>query len=514
MPCRSSFLQDSDLQSLFTLLDTDRSGAIEGAEVNAWFSAMLGRLVQVSGVVAGQRYDLRSFKNKCEEEHLKHPDWDVGGNVIKYLREHYVPSASEAASGVDESNPLSDGNLDKLFDFMDGNESGNVNIMECYKLFKAMDVSVRVLVHVIPFGCTGMDRAEFAKAIRDADSMYPDKGVASSVLDYLKASVVDGPVTIVGEVDVGAEPEVDPIEEAPPPKKKALIIGINYKGQRGVELGGCVNDAVNQFKALEQHFGFTRDEMRLLTEDRTDPELHPTKEHILAGIDWLMADNSPGDLLFFHYSGHGTSIPDHSGQEEDGKDEAICPLDCMQEPWPNRLIVDDVLNEQFFGRLPDGVRLVCVFDCCHSGTMTDLEFQRNLTVTMYPGDDVEDTQMRYLPPPPEMLQTLQSIERAGVYSRPGVTETVMLGRKMIWTISGCQDHQTSADATIDGQRQGALTWGFLSSLKDFRYAATYDDLLRSTKRKLRGKYRQVPALSTTNEDNFRKYYLGQRDKEQ
>ena len=35
----------------------------------------------------------------------------------------------------------------------------------------------------------------------------------------------------------------------------------------------------------------------------------------------------PGDYLFFHYSGHGGQQADKDGDEADGKDETLVPLD-------------------------------------------------------------------------------------------------------------------------------------------------------------------------------------------
>lgn len=47
-----------------------------------------------------------------------------------------------------------------------------------------------------------------------------------------------------------------------------------------------------------------------------------------------------GDVLFFHFSGHGTQIPDRASEESDGKDEAICPTDM-------NVIADDDLRALF-----------------------------------------------------------------------------------------------------------------------------------------------------------------------
>jgi hypothetical protein len=85
-------------------------------------------------------------------------------------------------------------------------------------------------------------------------------------------------------------------------KRKALLIGINYFGQRG-QLRGCINDVKNMSAFLNQNFGYQRDDMVILTDDQQNPMSQPTKQNILRAMHWLVKDAQPNDSLFFHYSG-------------------------------------------------------------------------------------------------------------------------------------------------------------------------------------------------------------------
>lgn len=38
----------------------------------------------------------------------------------------------------------------------------------------------------------------------------------------------------------------------------------------------------------------------------------------------------------------------------------------------SRYIDDDWLGENFINKIPPGVEVVTIFDCCHSGTLLDL----------------------------------------------------------------------------------------------------------------------------------------------
>jgi hypothetical protein len=53
---------------------------------------------------------------------------------------------------------------------------------------------------------------------------------------------------------------------------------------------------------------------------------------------WLVQGAQPNDSLFFHFSGHGGQTEDLDGDEDDGLDETIYPVDFKQAG----MIVDDV----------------------------------------------------------------------------------------------------------------------------------------------------------------------------
>ena len=84
--------------------------------------------------------------------------------------------------------------------------------------------------------------------------------------------------------------------------RKALLIGINYFGQRG-QLRGCINDVKNMSIYLNNHFNYRREDMVILTDDQQNPMSQPTKQNIIRAMHWLVKDARPNDSLFFHYSG-------------------------------------------------------------------------------------------------------------------------------------------------------------------------------------------------------------------
>lgn len=108
----------------------------------------------------------------------------------------------------------------------------------------------------------------------------------------------------------------------------------------------------------------------ILAEEQTDPYKIPTKHNIRMAMYWLVQGCQPGDSLVFHYSGHGSQQRNYSGDEVDGFDETLCPLDFETQG----MIVDDEINAAIVRPLPHGVKLHALIDACHSGTALDLPF--------------------------------------------------------------------------------------------------------------------------------------------
>eukprot|EP00977_Amphora_coffeiformis_P008145 scaffold1819_cov160-Amphora_coffeaeformis.AAC.15 len=103
-----------------------------------------------------------------------------------------------------------------------------------------------------------------------------------------------------------------------------------------------------------------------------DDGIHPdpTYENIITAYRQLVASCEPGDAVFCHYSGHGGKLVDEDGDEEDGYDETLVPVDYQSAGQ----IRDDTLYKELVGALPEGVMMTSVMDCCHSGTVLDLPY--------------------------------------------------------------------------------------------------------------------------------------------
>ena len=70
--------------------------------------------------------------------------------------------------------------------------------------------------------------------------------------------------------------------------------------------------------------------------------------------------------------GHGGRIRDDDyGEEEDGFDETLVPVDYASSGQ----IRDDDLYDNLVCAMPQGSTLVALMDCCHSATVLDLPYK-------------------------------------------------------------------------------------------------------------------------------------------
>jgi len=167
----------------------------------------------------------------------------------------------------------------------------------------------------------------------------------------------------------------NPFEIVPPQsqgRRRAVLIGINYEGQQG-QLSGCHNDANNIKRYLIQDQGFQEKDMLILMDDGRHHL--PTKKNILEAFDRIVEYSKPGDVVFIHYSGHGGRVRDTSGDEADGYDETLIPVDFQRAGH----ILDDDLYKRLVTKMSKGVNVSVLMDCCHSGTALDLPYEINAT---------------------------------------------------------------------------------------------------------------------------------------
>lgn len=212
--------------------------------------------------------------------------------------------------------------------------------------------------------------------------------------------------------------------------KRALLIGINTY-QAVPSLSGSLNDVAAMREILLTRWGFDARNIRLVTESAA------TRAGILAALQQLAREVGPNDIVYVHYSGHGSQVQDLNGDEDDGLDETLVPADGRTPNVPD--ILDDELDA-LFARLRANTALI-VLDSCHSGTATRALEIRTRSV---PRD-----------------------ERLDLYRATATTTTRAIvprlqSRHIL--MSGAAANQEALDGPVEGQDRGFFSYALSRSL--------------------------------------------------
>lgn len=156
------------------------------------------------------------------------------------------------------------------------------------------------------------------------------------------------------------------LAQGTPGRKLALLVGIN--GYQDSPLSGCVNDVLMQRNLLIHRFGFNPDDIRILSDDRQISQDMPTRKNILKYFQSHLGQAKEGDVVVFHFSGHGSRVYDPT-VAEDKLNSTFVPIDRQKVQKGDRTIVNDIMGETLFllmYRLKTN-NVTVVLDSCHSG---------------------------------------------------------------------------------------------------------------------------------------------------
>lgn len=306
------------------------------------------------------------------------------------------------------------------------------------------------------------------------------------------------------------------------PRRKALLIGINYFGTEH-QLNGCHNDVGNVKEFLVNDRGWSDDPndmvIMLDTPENKGTPFWPSRANILEAFKWLVSANNAGDSVWISYSGHGGQVKDLEGERANGLDDTICPIDFKQ----NGQITADLLHRALVSPMNPECRMHILFDCCHSGSACELPFvyrpdahgNVNLIDNVKKGigliraagdllhgdfnqDKLRDAKM-LLGGATDFFNSLKhgsgnaEVDADGL-AKESFQENWEAEGKDVWMYSGCADDQTSADTSIAGLATGAMSWAFINTMRE-NPNQSYIDILRNTREALIKKYSQIPQLS-------------------
>ena len=242
-------------------------------------------------------------------------------------------------------------------------------------------------------------------------------------------------------------------------KKFALLIGINYVGTQA-QLSGCHNDVLKMKEVLINNYNYSDKNITMLVDKQGF--IQPTASNIIAQLNSLFIITSKQKIneIYIHYSGHGTNIIDRDGDETDGKDECIVPVDYIK----SGIITDDIIY-LFLSKIKAvEKKIIFVFYSCNSASCTDLSYSFIIN------------------------DSNQIIKKKLSKRKP-------INNNNIFVLSGCLDEKLSYDvAEPDGTPCGLLSYNLRKTLEQFDYSCTIEQLLVNIKKGFNG-LDQTPVFS-------------------
>ncbi len=154
------------------------------------------------------------------------------------------------------------------------------------------------------------------------------------------------------------------------PRKLALLVGINQYSSAPLE--GCINDVELQRHLLIHRFGFKPKDIYTLTDEKA------TRQGVLTAFEeYVIKQAKPGDVVVYHYSGHGSRVLDpepiivSSTRDKSGLNGTFVPVDSTL-PSEQSGVVQDIMGHTLFLLMSavQSENFTAVLDSCFSGGAT------------------------------------------------------------------------------------------------------------------------------------------------
>ena len=250
-------------------------------------------------------------------------------------------------------------------------------------------------------------------------------------------------------------------------RKRAFLVGISHydtalTGYQWNNINGV--EDVNLLNPVLKKQGFTT--TTLLDEQATF-------NNIISQITQFTNKTKKGDIVYLHFSTHGQPVEDLSGDEEDGWDESIVPIDAYKiykrDVYEGKKhLTDDMLNK-YVMKLREKIGatgfLYVVIDACHAGTSSRANDE---TIR---GTHVGFTYNNRVFKPSTSKKSHYRIEASAKQSN-------------VLFLEACRPDQVNTEIKVDGKRYGPLSYNIAQTLSSFTITNNANDLVERIKRSL------------------------------
>lgn len=250
-------------------------------------------------------------------------------------------------------------------------------------------------------------------------------------------------------------------------RRRAFLVGISHydtalTGYQWNNINGV--EDINLLSPALKNQGFTT--ITLL-------DAQATFENIVSQIAQFTNKTKKGDIVYLHFSTHGQPIEDLNGDEEDGWDESIIPIDAYKIYRKGvyeggKHLTDDILNK-YVKKLREKIGptgfLYVVIDACHAGTSSRANDE---TVR---GTHVGFTYSNKVFRPSKNKKSHYRIEPFAKQSD-------------VMFIEACRPDQVNTEIKVGGKRFGPLSYNIAQTLSRFTLSTDAKGFIDSFKKTL------------------------------
>lgn len=250
-------------------------------------------------------------------------------------------------------------------------------------------------------------------------------------------------------------------------RKRAFLVGISHydtalTGYQWNNIHGV--EDVNLLNPILRKQGFA---ITALLDEQA------TFDNIIRQINLFAGRTKKGDIVYLHFSAHGQPVEDLNGDEEDGWDEAIVPIDAYKIYKKGvyegkKHLTDDLLNN-YIKKLREKIGptgfLYVVIDACHAGTSSRANDE---TIR---GTHVGFTCNNKVFKPSANKKSHYRIEASSKLSN-------------VLFIEACRPDQVNTEITVDGKHYGPLSYNIAQTLYGFSLTTNANEFVDRIKRSL------------------------------
>ena len=247
-------------------------------------------------------------------------------------------------------------------------------------------------------------------------------------------------------------------------RKRAFMVGISHydtalTGYQWNNINGV--EDINLLSPILKKQGFY---LTTILDEQT------TYQNITNQLSNFTNQTKKGDIVYLHFSAHGQPVEDLNGDEEDGWDEAIVPIDAYKNYKKGvyegkKHLLDDQLNT-YIKKLRTKIGatgfLYVVIDACHAGTSSRAN-----------DETIRGTKVGFTYHNKVFKPSTQKKSHYKVEATPKMSHVIYL--------EACRPDQVNMEIKVDGKRYGPLSYNIAQALQAKPLSANGNDFLNQVK---------------------------------